>query len=94
MTLPRTTTCVSLLMLLAGCATSASVAPPPAALVPEPPADIRACFVGVVDIPVRDLTVAEVERLWKQDRIRAVAMQRCGQRLLTWIDELREGLAK
>lgn len=79
---------------LAGCATSASVVPPPAAILPEPPSDLRTCFVGVVDIPVRDLTVADVERLWKQDRVRSAAMQRCGLRLLKWIDELREGLAK
>lgn len=80
--------------VLSACASSSSVRPPPAALIPETPADLRGCFVGVVDIPDRPLTISEVERLWKNERLRAVAQQRCGLRLLKWIDELREGLAK
>lgn len=75
-------------LLLAGCARS--VEPPPGGI-PDIPPDIRACFRGVVDVPDRDLTVAEVERLWKQDRVRAAASARCGARLIAWVDALRAG---
>jgi hypothetical protein len=75
-------------MLLAGCATSANITPPETNL-PPVPADIQACFVGVVDIPDRDLTVADVERLWKADRVRSLAQQKCGRRLLVWIADLK-----
>lgn len=76
-------------LLLAGCEVSgngASVRLPPA------PADIQMCFrqSGVV-IPNRALTVADVESLWKQDRVRLVVMQRCGNRILAWYDQLRAG---
>jgi hypothetical protein len=75
-------------MLLAGCATSANVAPLKTSL-PPVPADIQACFVGVIDIPDRDLTVADVERLWKADRVRSLAQQKCGTRLLAWVADLK-----
>jgi hypothetical protein len=75
-------------MLLAGCATSANIAPPKTSL-PPVPADIQACFVGVVDIPDRDLMVADVERLWKADRVRSLAQQKCGKRLLAWVADLK-----
>jgi hypothetical protein len=75
-------------MLLAGCATSANIVPPKTSL-PPVPADIQACFVGVVDIPDRDLMVADVERLWKADRVRSLAQQKCGKRLLAWVADLK-----
>lgn len=56
---------------------------------PDIPADIRACFVGVVEIPAGPLTVGDVERLWKSDRLRAVVMRRCGTRLVLFYDHLR-----
>lgn len=73
-------------MLLAGCEPSSK---PPTDALPDIPPDIRTCFRGVVDIPDRDLTVADVERLWKQERVRASVMARCGKRLIVWIDQLR-----
>jgi hypothetical protein len=58
---------------------------------PPVPADIAACFRGVVDVPDRDLTVGDVERLWSQDRLRAVAMRQCGNRLIEWHESIRKG---
>lgn len=49
---------------------------------PTVPADIQACFrTGPVKVPQKALTVAEVESLWKQDRIKQVVMRACGERL-------------
>lgn len=76
-----------LLMLLGACDESDS--PPTSTPLPPLPADIRTCFVGVVDIPARALTIGDVEKLWKTDRVRAVVMQRCGVRLLAFYDDLR-----
>jgi hypothetical protein len=77
---------IPVLFLLAGCAGSPSV---PSQL-PPVPADIQQCFrIGVGKVPPRALTVAEVETLWKNDRVRAVVMQRCGNRFLAWYDSLR-----
>ena len=75
--------------LLAGCDPSDSRLPPPGTRLPAIPADIRTCFKGVVEIPDRDLTVGDVEKLWKQDRVRAVVSQRCGTRLVGWYGQLR-----
>ena len=86
------------MILLAAClplllnACDESDRPPVPASTPLPavPADIRACFAGAgVDIPRRALTVGDVERLWKQDRLRAVVMQRCGTRLIAFYDQVR-----
>lgn len=59
---------------------------------PEAPGDIVSCFdvPGLSRIPDRALTVADVERLWAQDRLRAIALQRCGARLLEWFDNVRD----
>ena len=57
---------------------------------PSVPADIQACFRRLmVDVPDRDLTMAEVESLWKQDRYRAIVMRHCGQRFLAWYEIVR-----
>ncbi|WP_407122726.1 hypothetical protein [Bradyrhizobium sp. STM 3561] len=42
-------------------------------------------------MPRKVLTVAEVESLWKQDRVRLVVEQRCGKRFLAWYGDLRKG---
>lgn len=58
---------------------------------PTVPSDIQVCFrSGPVKVPVKSLTIAEVESLWKQDRIRTVVMQKCGQRFLAWYDDLQK----
>ena len=75
-------------LLLAGC-NEDNVYVPPETKLPPIPADIQRCFVGVVVIPKRALTVGDVERLWKSDRVRSIAMQRCGTRLLAWYTDLR-----
>lgn len=67
--------------------------PPPVAA-PEVAADLRVCFAGLAVIPDRDLSVADVERLWKDDRKRAAAMARCGVRLLAWIDAVLPAVAR
>lgn len=82
MTLP-----VCLVLLLAACGPSGNETP---SQLPYPPADIQACFRGVVDVPDKALSVSEVESLWKIDRVRSVAQQRCGNRLLAWYTDLRK----
>lgn len=64
--------------------------PTPTTKLPPVPADLQKCFreSGVV-VSDRDLTVADVESLWKIDRFRIVVMRKCGQRLIAWYDELR-----
>jgi transposase len=43
-----------------------------------------------VSVPDRDLTVEQVERMWKQDRKTIVIMDACGARATAWY----EGLAR
>jgi hypothetical protein len=58
---------------------------------PTVPADIQSCFrKGAAVLPDKALSVAEVEELWKQDRIRNAVMQRCGKRMLAWYEDLRK----
>lgn len=58
---------------------------------PMAPADIQACFRtnGPVKVPRKALTVAEVESLWKEDRVRAVVLRKCGNRFVTWYNSLQ-----
>lgn len=59
---------------------------------PGVPADIQACFrAGPAKVPQKALSVAEVESLWKQDRVHEVVLQRCGKRFLAWYGDLRKG---
>jgi hypothetical protein len=84
--------CVFLATTLSACASSGSIAPPlDIRTLPPVPADIANCFRGVVDIPQRDLTVSDVERLWSQDRLRSVQQRQCGERFLEWHNEIRAG---
>lgn len=59
---------------------------------PPAPADIQQCFRNsAADIPRgRTLTVAEIESLWKQDRVQIAVMRRCGTRFLAWYESLRQ----
>lgn len=59
---------------------------------PTVPADIQSCFRdnSPVKVPRKALTVAEVESLWKEDRVRAVVLRKCGQRFHVWYDELQK----
>jgi uncharacterized lipoprotein YmbA len=78
-----------MLLLLAGCGeqTNPTVSN---SLLPTVPADIQTCFRrSAVTMPDRALTISDVESLWKQDRIRIVAMRNCGKRLLDWYESLR-----
>lgn len=77
-----------LLMPLVACDESDS--PPASTPLPPIPAELRTCLAGAgVEIPDGPLTVGQVERLWKQDRLRIVAMRQCGTRLLAFYDDLR-----
>lgn len=60
---------------------------------PPVPTDIKMCFRAAVDdIPKgRDLTQAEVESLWKIERVRNKVMRQCGNRILAWYGQLRAG---
>jgi len=78
-----------LALTLAGCGDRISL---PAASLPNAPLDLRQCFNrSVGKLPNRSLTVAEVERAWKSDRLRAVVMQRCGKRFVAWYGALQGG---
>lgn len=73
--------------LLAGCTATTTTR----AQLPVVPADIQTCFRhGAVDVPQRALSVAEVEALWKKDRVRIVVMQTCGDRFLAWYSDLQK----
>jgi transposase len=53
------------------------------------PPETQKCLRGKgVDIPDKDLTVEQVERLWKQDRKTIVALDACGARSIKAYDEL------
>lgn len=74
-------------LALAGCQPSGTTS----GQLPTVPADIQACFRhGPVRVPVKALTVAEVESLWKRDRVRSAVMQTCGQRFLAWYGDLQK----
>lgn len=76
-------------MLLAGCGQQPATV---SSSLPTVPADIQTCFRGgPANVPQKALTVAEVESLWKQDRVRLVVEQRCGRRFLAWYGDLRKG---
>ena len=75
-------------LALAGCQQTTTVQ----GQLPTVPADIQACFRtnGPVKVPHKALTVAEVESLWKEDRVRAVVLRKCGQRFQAWYDDLQK----
>lgn len=74
--------------------------PPPPVVVIKPnlieiPADLRKCAeTSGVKIPQRALTMAEVEVLWKDDRIRGAIWRGCLRRALAFYDAQRKRLAK
>ena len=75
-----------LVLPLAACGPSEQTVP---SQLPHPPADIQSCFRSAVGLPDKDLTIAEVEALWKVDRYRLAVNKRCGVRLLQWYESLR-----
>lgn len=83
---------VMLPIVSAACANRPPSPPPKPPPPPEVPADLRVCFGGLTEVPDRDLTVGDVERLWKDERKRSAAKTRCGERLLAWIDAILPGL--
>ena len=77
-------------LLLAGCDEQYPALPPDTKL-PPIPNELRQCLNRAgVKVPHRQLTVGEVERFWKTDRLAIVTMRQCGNRLITWYDALRE----
>ena len=65
------------------------IAPAPKPAPPVVPADLRHCFNGLVEKPdAEQLPVDQVEKLWKVERKRSAAKDRCGARLLLWIDDV------
>lgn len=79
-------------LALAGCDPLAQV---PALDTPIPaiPAALRKCIESAagVNIPRRALTVGEIERLWKSDRVTIVVLRKCGRQLIAFHDTLRKG---
>jgi hypothetical protein len=92
--------CASTLMLPLGLTACVSkpVAPPVIVIKPnliEIPADLRACAeTSGVKIPAGPLTVGQVERLWKDDRVRIVILRNCARRALAFYDAQKKRLAK
>jgi hypothetical protein len=72
--------------LLAACGPSDKEA---ASALPYAPADLQHCFREAVGVPDKALTVAEVESLWKQDRVRLAINKRCGERMIAWYSTLQ-----
>lgn len=85
---------LAIVVLLCGFESSCKeqVNPPPKnTRLPPMPADLKACLQQYgVEIPDRDLTVADVERFWKEDRRRIVVMRQCGSRFVAWYASLRK----
>lgn len=54
------------LMAVTGCTTTRQLVPPTA--IAKIPQSLKQACAGVVNIPDRDLTIAEVSRLWARDR--------------------------
>lgn len=74
-----------LAIALGGCASQVG------GTLPAVPADIQACFRhGAVIVPARALSVAEVESLWKKDRVRLAVERSCGRRFLAWYGDLQK----
>ena len=74
-------------LLLAGCAPPSTTS----GSLPTVPADIQSCFRGgPTKVPEKALTVAEVESLWKEDRVKQVVLRKCGQRFLAWYSDLKK----
>lgn len=77
-------------LLLAGCDEELNL-PPPNTPLPPIPADIVQCLQRAgVDVPHHRLTVGEVERLWRTDRLTIVAMRQCGTRMRSWYSTLQQ----
>lgn len=75
------------LALLGGCAKPGQVT----SQLPAVPSDIQTCFrQGPVVITKTALTVADVESLWKKDRVRLVVERKCGTRFLAWYADLQK----
>jgi hypothetical protein len=62
--------------------------------VPPVPADMQLCPREAVTVPGRDLTDAEVERLWKTDRASLALLNGCFLRLLCQYADVRREIAK
>lgn len=81
------TALVLIAMPLSGCLESDSAAP---GKLPSVPVDIQICFRDAAAMPnPKALTVAEVESLWKQDRVQNAVLRKCGNRFLAWYNALR-----
>lgn len=78
-------------VLLGGCPGN-DYATSPSSL-PSVPADIQDCFRTAygVAVPARTLTVAEIESLWKSDRVKLAVTRKCGVRFLAWYGDLQRG---
>ena len=57
---------VSMMLALGGCANLRQIFPPPS--IAKIPASLKKACSGVVNIPDRDLTAADVAHLWAKDR--------------------------
>lgn len=82
----------ALAVTLVALSLAACTSPGPASTsLPMAPTDIQSCFRtnGPVKMPQKALTIAEVESLWKEDRIRAVVLRKCGDRFVKWYDSLQ-----
>jgi hypothetical protein len=74
------TTILLLILPLAACQTTGL---PLDAMFPAVPPEIAACAKRAnATIPAKDLSAAEVEATWKQDRFTSIALRQCLRRLI------------
>lgn len=78
-------------LLLAGCDDEQMHNLPPNTRLPPLPVSLRQCLQrSGVAVPHRRLTVGEVERLWRTDRLTIVAMRQCGNRINAFYNTLQK----
>ena len=79
----------ALALSLCGCGTTRQYVPPVS--IAKIPDTLKQACAGVVNIPARDLTVAEAARLWSKDRSRLAACARRQGALSKAVSVLEDG---
>jgi hypothetical protein len=79
----------ALALLMCGCGTTRQYVPPVS--IAKIPDSLKQACGGVVDIPARDLTAADVARLWGKDRKALVACVRRHAALVKAVSVLEDG---
>ena len=85
---------VLILTLLTGCALSGEKSLP-VTILPDIPVDLLTCYKNTTTWPEnKALTVGEVEKLWKTDRLSLIKLNDCYKRLVIIYGEAKQGVTK